>query len=284
MSFTPAELQERRKYLGASESAAAIGESPWYSQLELYQSKKGVAPPIETTLPMMIGTALEPICLEMFERERGVTVEGRQQQCVDEKHPWRRCTLDGWVAAERAIVEAKTSGDYKGWGEQGTDEIPLHYLYNVAHSFLAVPAALKAIFPVIIGRSFRIYEVQRNDELCQLVDLAERAFWNDYVLKDLAPPPRNREDLKILYPRSLGITKLTTPEINVALQSLVETKEKIKGLKEVEETRSFEITSHIGNADTLVSESGVPLATFKSQDRKEFITKASSFRVLRIKS
>lgn len=281
--FTAEELIERRGFLGASEGGAAVGESPWYSRLELFQSKKGLAPPIETTLPMMIGIALEPICLEMLERERGVTVEARQLVCVDTDRPWRRCTLDGYVRNESAIVEAKTSGDYNGWGEQGTDEIPLHYLYNVTHSFICLPGAMKAIFPVIIGRSFRIYEVQRNEELCKLVDQVESQFWNDHVLKDVAPAPRDRDDLRILYPRSLGVTRIATPAVEQALIKLSTAKEAIKALEETEKALAFEITNHMGNADTLLSPANVPLATWKTQDRKEFTTKASSFRVLRLK-
>lgn len=282
MAFSEAELIERRKFLGASEAGAAVGESPWFSRLELYLSKKGELPPIETTLPMMIGTALEPICLEMCERETGMTIESRQQVFIDQNAPWRRCTLDGYVHSENILIEAKTSGDFRGWGEPGTDEIPLHYIFNAAHSMLVVKEARKVIFPVIIGRGFKMYEVQRNKALLELVAEAEADFMQ-LVVSSTPPPPRDRDDLKLRYPRSLGVTKVTTPEVNAALQALVETKDKIKGLKTAEDELSFRVTSHMGTSETLIGAGGDVLATWKSQDRKEFITKASSFRVLRVK-
>lgn len=282
MSFTEAELIERRKYLGASEAGAAVGESPWFSRLELYLSKKGELPPIETTLPMMIGSALEPICLEMCERETGMKIEERQSVYVDADAPWRRCTLDGYVHSENILIEAKTSGDFRGWGEPGTDEIPLHYIFNAAHSMLVVKEARKVIFPVIIGRGFKMYEVVRNKPLLELVAEAEADFMQ-LVLNNTPPSPRDRDDLKLAYPKSHGVTKIAPPDIEAAVTRLNLAKPGIKAMEETQKELQFQITNFMGDADTLLNTAGAVLATWKSQDRKEFTTKASSFRVLRVK-
>lgn len=281
MSFTEAQLIERRKYLGASECSAALGMSSWMSPLELYKSKKGELPPIETTLPMLVGTALEPICIEMFERESGLKVTDRQAVVVDPKKPWRRSSLDG-RASDGSLIEAKTSGDYRGWGEAG-DEIPLPYLYNIHHSFLTVPDAKKAYFPVLLGgRTFRIFEVIRNNDLCDLVDQGESPFW-EKVMHNIMPDPTTSTDVRLKYPKDHGITRTASVDQAKAVSELKGMKSAAKVLNEKLEAAQMVVENIIGDAATLLAVDGSVLATWKSQSRSEYTVKASEFRVLRVK-
>lgn len=282
MAFTAAQLVERQKFVGASECSAALGLSPFFSQLELYQSKKGLAEPIEMTIPLMVGQALEPVVLEIFERESKMRVFDRQKVMVDPKCPWRRASLDGRTE-DGGIVEAKTSGDFRGWGKGG-DEVPLHYLYNAMHSLACVPDAKVVYFPVLVGgRTYRLFEVARDEELVDLVRQGEDHFMNAYVFKSVPPPPVNADDLKILYPRDKGGMKIATEDEIKAVATLAAIKASIKILKKEEEDAEFSVKNVIGDNVTLVAPGGIELATWATQSRKEFVTKASTFRVLRIK-
>lgn len=275
MTLTAKQLIERQDYLGGSESAAALGLSPYFTRLQLFMAKMGTGEPIETTIPMMVGTALEPICLELFERETGLAVNLRQRIFIDPRNPWRRCTIDGYVHSEHAIVEAKTSGDFRGWGDGGTDEIPLPYLYNIMHSFLCVPEARKAFFPVLIGgRTYKTYEVNRDEMLERLVDKGEQDFREKYWLAALPPPPTNLEDLKILYPRDTGRKVEATPPILAQVEMLAAIKKRRKDAEKEESEFVFRIKEFMGDAATLVDYKGNALCTLNTSESERIDVKA----------
>lgn len=281
--FTAEQLEDRRKYLGASECSAALGMSSFFSTYELYLSKQGKGKPIEKTIPMMVGTALEPVCLDLLEREDSVMVVDRQRLFVDDSTPWRRCTIDGYVHAESAIVEAKTSGDFRGWGD-GEDEVPLPYLYNAMHSLMCIPEAKKVLFPVLIGgRTYRRYTVKRDDELIDLVRQGEEHFRKVWWEPGIAPPASNQTDIKLMYPKDHGITKTASANDAGKISDLKALKASEKVLKEKIEKAELVVKDLIGDAATMIDVKGAVLATWKTQSRDEFVTKASSFRVLRLK-
>lgn len=281
--FTDAELEVRRGFLGGSEASASLGMSSFFTPLELYLSKQGLGKAIETTIPMMVGTALEPVCIELLEREREQPVEIRQQVFVDESTPWRRCTIDGYIFAEEAIVEAKTSGDFRGWGEQD-DEVPLPYIYNAMHSLMCLPKAKKVIFPVLIGgRTYREYTVKRDEGLIDLVRQGEGHFRTSFWEPGIPPPATTPLDVKLLYPKDIGTTKITDTIGAHKVSDLKALKASEKVLKEKIEKAQMDVCELFGDAATLVDPKGMTLATWKTQSREEFVTKASSFRVLRVK-
>jgi putative phage-type endonuclease len=281
MAFTQEQLKERQGYIGGSEAAAALGLSPFFTQLQLYQAKIGDGEPIETTIPMMVGTALEPVAIALFERETQMKVTDRQTQFVDSSVPFRRCTVDG-LAPDGWIIEAKTSGDFRGWGED-EDEIPLQYIYNAAHSLACVPAAGGVYLPTLIGgRTYRTFKVQRNQELIELVKQGEVRFM-DRVRKRLPPDPKTQEDLKILYPKDHGVTRTATASDARLVAELKAIKAQVKELAEKQEAAEIQVKQLIGDAATLLHPNGGPIATWKSQFREAYEVKASSFRVLRIK-
>ena len=271
MTFTPAQLEERRKFIGASEASAALGMSPFFSQVELYLSKIGQGEPIEATIPMMVGTALEPVTIELFERESRMAVGSRQQIFKDPKCPWRRCTVDG-MTPDNWIVEAKTSGDFRGWGD-GEDEVPQNYIFNAMHSLACIEDAPGVYFPVLIGgRTFRTYRVRRDEELIELVRDGEAAFMK-HVISRSPPPPKTMDDVKALYPKSFPTTVSATPEIAAAAERVAKWKAEIKHLEKQLEIDMVQVCNFMGTAGevrriSLTGSQGATLATWNSQERR----------------
>ena len=269
MPFTAEELRERQKFIGASEASAALGLSPFFSAVDLYLSKTGQGQPIEETIPMMVGTALEPVAIALFERETQLKVGMRQERFYAAETPWRRATVDG-IAEDGWIVEAKTSGDYRGWGD-GEDEVPQHYLFNAAHSMACVPDAPGVYFPVLIGgRTYRTYRVPRDAELIDLVLAGEAAFW-PHVQQRVPPEPKSMGDLKLLYPKSLGTEVIATPEVEAAANRIAHAKAHIKSQQEVIDDDMLTVCKHMGTAGTvrrisLTGTAGAVLATWNSHE------------------
>lgn len=261
MRFSPAELAERRLFLGASEAAAAVGLSPWATPVDVYLDKIGQGTPIEESLPMKVGQALEPLCLELLEAENELTVTDRQRNVGD---GFRRATLDG-ISSDKRLVEAKTSGGFADWGE-GVEDIPQHYIIQVHHQFLVCPGFNRAYVPVVLGqRTFRVYEVQRSEETCQLLADLEDAFWQR-VLDRTPPEPTNAADVVKLFPRDLGTKLVADQALENAIFALAKAKAKAKAAEEEAEALVDQVKIAMGGANALVSPRGGVLATFNTSE------------------
>lgn len=211
MSFTQAELEERRGYLGSSEVAAALGKSKWTSPWKIWAEKTGrIEVESVDNKYTRRGQRLEPVLLEWFEEESGQLEDGHwvepnrtkegSQLTVQGPEPWMRATPDGYLwdvgdpAAARnkpiALVEAKTASWHQrgNWGEEGTDEIPEEYLVQVVWQMACVEVDRTYVAALVDG-DFRWYLVYRDHELEARVLAAAGRFWRDYVLGDKEPEP-----------------------------------------------------------------------------------------------
>ena len=131
----PTWLARRRLGITASEVAAIMGYSPWLSRFSLYWQKQdgfeeGDAPNKRR------GRRFEPLILEDWQAahpDRVTTLGGDGSICYAHlwqniERPWQLATLDAVVDPDQAKpLELKTSVSIDGWGETGSDIIPLYY-------------------------------------------------------------------------------------------------------------------------------------------------------------
>lgn len=257
-------MTDRSQFLGASEIPAVLGLSPFRSPLDVFLEKTGRMVQNPPSIPMRAGNLLEPLVIELFEERTGLAVTGRQKHLTLAGHPYISATIDGEVP--EAIVEAKTTGSATGWGEEETDQVPEHILVQCVQQ-MAVSGFGMVWIPVLIGRTdFRIYRVERDVELENLVIARGVEFWEQNVLKDVAPEPRSLEDLKALFPVSKSVSVEATPEIAGVVETLSRLRKEEKAREMIEKDILFQIQSFLGDADTLTY-GGKTLATWRSQER-----------------
>jgi len=270
MALTKDELIERRDFLGGSECAAAIGLSQWKSPLQLYREKKGLAEDMDEeedlNLPAQVGQLVEPLVLLKLEQKKKIAIHSRQTRFVDPKNPWRRATVDG-IGSDGLLVEAKTAGFIgQQWGKDDTDEIPLQYIYQIQHDLDCADLGA-AWVPVIIGNTrIRIYRVERNEELIEILREGEKRFWR-HVTESDPPPATTKQDLKILYPYDVHGMKPAIASVDVlsAFTKFEANKLLLKNLEERQEQLYAMIGEAFGDSPELVDSSGKLLATYKSQ-------------------
>lgn len=270
MGLTDKELEERRSYLGGSDAAAAIGLSPWKSPLQLYKEKIGEEPDKDdeedANLPLHVGTLVEPLVIRKLEQKKKIQVLQRQAVFVDPSWPVRRATVDG-IGSDDMLVEAKTAGFIgQQWGKDDTDQIPLHYLYQI-QSNLAVTGKIAAWVPVIIGNTrIRIYRIERDQELIDILTEGEKKFWQHVVNRD-PPPASTKADLKFLYPHDNPKlpAAVASDDIVFALGRFEENKAKLKRIEDAQEQLYAMIGEAFGEAPELKDAAGKLLATYKSQ-------------------
>lgn len=120
---SPEWIAARAAGLGGSEVAAVVGLSPWTSRHALWHRKKGLVDP-QPTNRMRWGHYVEPALLKWY-ADTVVPVATDVGTYVHRDHPWMVANPDG--LAEDRGVEAKSDHNPIGWGEPGTDQIPIQY-------------------------------------------------------------------------------------------------------------------------------------------------------------
>ena len=261
---------DRTKFLGASEAGAVLGISPYRTPFRVWQEKVGLVLPDPPGIPARAGNALENLVLDLFQEETGKMVAYRQEEFEDDEYPFLKCHVDG-VANSGEIVEAKTTGSDKGWGEPGTDQIPQVYLAQVTVQMYLAGLRI-AYVPVLIGREdFRIYKVERDEELEKMILPRLVKFWTENVEKKIAPPPVTLSDLYEAFPRHEARQVEASEEVFRAVRGLARVKEEIKALESMKEAHEKVILEAMGSADELVHE-GKVLATWRTQTAKRLNT------------
>lgn len=186
--LTAEQLVIRQGGIGSSEIAAVCGISSWGSPLSVWMAKTGqVKGRDDEVLHFDIGDALEPVCARWYERQTGETLENPQQSFSHPDRPWQRAMPDRLRVSDGRPVECKVAYSADGWGDEGSDDVPQEYVCQVQWQLDVLDADLAHI-AAIIGRSFRIYTVRRDDELIAALREAGERFWHDYVLAGVQPP------------------------------------------------------------------------------------------------
>jgi putative phage-type endonuclease len=270
--MTPDQLLARKQFIGASEAAAACGLSPWKTPYELWSDKTSDELDERDSSRMEWGRRLEAVVLLKYLEDLPPEAGTLQAPCefqVSPDYPWMGCTPDGLLPDR--VIEIKTAGmaNSREWGEPGTDAVPLHYLIQVTHQMI-VTGRKKADIPVLIGGSdYRVYSVELDEELAQLLIDRERVFWT-HVEARTPPEVKSIADAQARWPKDTGVSVVATPEIADAVQRLAEVKAEQDRLEADADALSLAIRTCMADATTLTDSSGQALATWKAQLRSQF--------------
>jgi len=265
--------------IGGSDAAPALGLSPWKSPLQLYQEKVGEAPQFEGNEATRFGTLLEPIVREEYVRRTGRNVIFGQGVIRDLERPWMLAHLDGLCDdGDRRVFEAKTARDDRHWGEPGTDEVPQAYLLQVTHYMIVARAEVADIAVLIGGSDFRIYTVQRDAQLCDLIIAGEAAFW-DAVQRREPPPPTTLAEINLRWRNARPVAVELPPNVAKACERLREIKDAAAELDAEAERCESLVKMEMRDADTATID-GVPAVTWK-QAKPARVFDAKAFREAR---
>jgi len=98
--FDPA---ERRKVLGCSEIAQALGFSPWGTAEEKRLEKVGRKLPEPESGPMRRGKDMEPLTRRLYMGKTGRVLHSMEQEHFDTKRPWLVCHVDALISREQVL-------------------------------------------------------------------------------------------------------------------------------------------------------------------------------------
>lgn len=103
-------LEARRGLITATDLPVILGLSPWKSELELADEKRGLLTPDEETPQMRMGRAMEDLVREEVQREKGWRLRHVRRMLIHPTIPWAAASLDFVTTGDRRIVECKVSG------------------------------------------------------------------------------------------------------------------------------------------------------------------------------
>jgi putative phage-type endonuclease len=198
-------LAARKHGIGASEIPVILGLPPWDSPFSLYWRKK-LGGELEMTDAMEWGTRLEdPIAEKFAECHPEYTVHpgGLYRHA---EHHWMLATPDRRLRPKDdspgELLQLKTAYDLDGWGEPGTDDVPLYYRAQVMQE-MAVYGAPRCWLVVLAGGTrYREYVVKYDPTDAETLRAAGEAFMRR--LADNDPPPidaakATTDTLKVLH-------------------------------------------------------------------------------------
>lgn len=256
-------LALRRTGIGGSDAAAAVGRSPWRTEFDLYLDKLGDIEDAPPTQAMLWGQRLESLIVQEYANRTGRRVVRPHTTFRSTRHPFMLANLDG-IADDTRVLEAKTARTAEGWGEDGTDEIPLAYMLQVQHYMIVVDKPVADVAVLIGGSEFRLYEVPADREVQEALIDREAEFWQRVQTRN-PPPIASIDDARKRWGR-LGVrgAVVATQDDVDAVTTLHAIADEMHLLAQDADALRMALMQRLGDAgDTLVDGAGVPLVTWK---------------------
>jgi len=259
-------LDVRRRGIGSSDAAAAVGLSPYKSPLQLWTEKTGTArfaepDPQDDTSPLYWGTLLEPIVAAHYTRRTGRRVRRVNAVLQHPEHPWMLANLDREVLGcpEVQILECKTAGLHGArlW----RDGVPEYVQLQVLHQLAVTGKQAADVIVLIAGQELQIHRIERDEAaIAHLIEL-EAAFWR-CVDERRAPPADGSASaelaLRALHPQDDGRTLDWTQdtEMSSTFSDLQAIRERLKTFEQQEAQLRQRIQERMGEASMALFESG----------------------------
>lgn len=264
---TPEWKAARKRGIGGSDAAAAIGVDNYRTPFDLYQEKLDLVPGFDGNWFTQRGTALEPVIRQHYAEKFGREVRIPDSILQHPEHKFMICSLDGFSDDGR-IAEFKTATSYRGWGQDGTDQIPHNYLVQVQHNLAVTGAQVADLGVSIAGGEPRYFTIEADPELQGMIIHAESLFW-EKVMSRTEPELMGIEEMRKRYQIQDGSYAVANPLMLEAITKL----RQIKGhLSEVEADKE-ELTENVqrfllqAGASVLIDETGAPLCTWNESQR-----------------
>lgn len=159
--------------IGSSDIAAVLGISPWESPFSLWHRKAGNVPADSgDNASMEWGRRLEPVIAAKFAEEHPEVAVVDCGTYHADGRPWQRANPDrllvdpGRMDGVDGVLEIKNVRSRDGWGEPGTDEVPIYYRVQVLWQLDVMGVDVGHLAVLIGGADYREYRIDRDADEC----------------------------------------------------------------------------------------------------------------------
>lgn len=272
-------LRARKSGLGASDTAAVLGLSPWSTPLGVWVDKKTDEVTSLETEAAEWGLAHEATIARRVNhrwRDRIGTVAPTPGLLRHSSFGWLLATPDRLLVVDGRVVgllEIKTAGHRQR--DAWRDGVPVYYQIQVQQQ-LAVTGLPYAYVAVLHGGNHmpEPYLIERDETaIAQIVDYTGR-WWEQHVVADVPPEPTWPADDDLLastYEATPGKQRAVIGDTADLIKRLRSAKAARKAAEDLEGELSFELKVRMGEAEALVDAvDGYAYATWKPYVKRDF--------------
>jgi len=252
----------RRKGIGGSDVATILGVSPFNTRRDLYYSKKGVLKPDDTNwVAKEVGHRLESLVAEIFYRKTNLKPYQINKMFQHPFYLWMLANVDYFVTlrnGKRAILECKTSNLHNKAKWNGS-AVPLNYELQ-CRFYMAVLDIDVAFIACLFSNNdgdFVWRKIERNLDYEKDIIASCEKFWNEYIVKNVAPPYVEKSSLILASLQRLhGNANPLLPKVrlNPALLHVIKNIDELKEQKALLEEQVKAITERIDDNKWLIIE------------------------------
>ncbi|WP_333662776.1 YqaJ viral recombinase family nuclease [Acinetobacter sp.] len=278
-------LANRKKGIGGSDVAAILGLSPYKSPYQLWLDKTGRSEKKDSQNESAhFGNLLEDVVAKEFSRRTGMKVQRVKDQLSLESQgdSWAIGNIDRaiinpeisgnvrlkeGVLTTDMILECKTASEYmsKLFGEDGSDHIPDYYLTQCLWYLKLTGAKVCYLAALIGGNKFRMYRIERDEDLIESIFKQVKAFWFNHVVADVPPDPTCFDDVLHRWSTHIVGKQVEADFEHIKLgEELVAVQSRQKADKAREDEIKLKIVSTMQDAEMMISQ-GKTLFTYKEQ-------------------
>jgi putative phage-type endonuclease len=270
---TPAWHRARREAVSSTDIGVLLGLSPYKSEWDLAAEKLGWIEPVDQTLPMRIGLALEPLIREEYEHQTG---ERLRRVHTLARHPsieWAVASPDYTVVGRPWLVEAKWS-----LARRWSDGLPQDVEAQVQWALGCTGRKRADVAALLGGSRLEVFEVAYDDALFEgLLDIAADFRGR---LASGGPFAETSDSLKRRYPSDDGSEMHADLATIDAVTTLIDVRGRRKALEADEERLEGLIKASMATASTLVGP-GWKVYWRRTKDREEVDWKSVADGLLR---
>ena len=257
---SPEWLDYRRTVVTATDLPVILGISPWRCEADLADEKlHGV--PVESTVRMRIGSALEPLIASEYERATGRRVQRFRAMLRHPDVEWAAASPDGRVVGERRLVELKRTGSRTRFADGLPQDVEAQVAWQLGVSGYPV-----ADVAVLTDDALTVLEVPADpalfaDLLAVAADFRRRLAGGGPFARDLA---RVRRD----HPADDGSEVTADNEVDEAARALLDVRASIARMEDDERRLLAAIEGRMGDASVMRG-TGWRATWRRTRDREE---------------
>lgn len=282
MAITPEQRIRRKQYIGSSDAPAIMGVSEYQNAADIYHAKTGDLSEASNDA-MDAGNRLESVVLDWAEQQIGKTFI-RNYMHINGR---RAANLDGMGRDGPFIVEAKTSGicgprnPAYDLAEEDDAGLPADVIVQVHHQFAVLGVEFRlAYVPVLIGGfGFKMYTINRCDELADEIAAEGERFMQDHVIPRI-PPSDVTPSLDVIKRLKREPNKIVSVSDELVQTFIAQNLLKLQAERDAKAAQA-ELLAAMGDAEGATYSGGS--LTYLESHRKGFTVQATTFRRLQIK-
>lgn len=251
---------ERRAWLAARQHGIGSSDAPnlvgvgYRTAADVYRQKTEEVPEaaMHPKGVLLRGMMLEPIVAQMYAEKMDVALD-KCDMIGHPLRPWQMASPD-YQRPDRRRVEMKTCSSWDGYGDDGSDVVPLGYFVQVQHQMgvsgtdFCDLAALN-----LFGWDLRVFRVPFDPVIYDWLTGVQERFLTEHVLPRV-PPPDDWEAQFVEQANALAVKPGTAVDLGAEVAELLAERSALTARIKIDQERADairdDVTVRMADAET----------------------------------